>query len=290
MLNHSTSVILNKKGTAPRGSDIAGFTCCCYHFYTVQTSEVAIIAEYGKFQRIAGAGFNNVKDCWCCCCFEVVAGTVSLKIQELDAYAETKTLDNVFLSVRLSIQYKVNTEQIYDAYYTLENHEEAIKSYSLDFVRGHLTQMDMDAAFESKDRLSGELERVLNQRFAGYGYIIIKALVTGLEPDEFVKESMNEINTAKRERDACAQRAEAEKIVKVKNAEAECESMYLSGVGLARQRKVLMSGLQEQVHGFPESLNLREVMNFVTMNMYFDTMNELSSNGHCKVVYTEEKY
>ena len=157
---------------------------------------------------------------------------------------EAKTKDNVFVQVAASVQYQVIREKVYESFYILQNPHAQMKAYVFDVIRSTLPTMELDEAFESKEEVSMALKTHLAEVMETYGYKILQALVTDLTPDSRVRDSMNEINASKRLKEAAYQRAEGEKVLKVKRAEAEAESMYLSGVGVARQRKAIMDGLR----------------------------------------------
>merc|ERR1719473_2350645 len=163
-----------------------------------------------------------------------------------------------------------------------------MKAYIFDVIRASLTQMNLDDAFESKEELSQNLKQHLQEVFNTYGFTILQALVTDLNPEAMVKDAMNEINAAKRLKEAAYQRAEGEKVVKVKKAEAASESMYLSGVGIARERKAIMDGLKDSVNMFQHDVTdvkAKDVMDLLILNQYFDTVNEIGKNKECKVIF-----
>lgn len=255
--------------------------CCC--FYTISTSEVGIVEWCGAFDHLAQAGLNFL-----CCPFAKLRGIVSLKVQSLNCQAETKTKDNVFVTVNVNVQYQAIFEKVYQAFYTLSDHESQMRAYIYDVIRASLTQMNLDDAFESKEELSQNLKLHLQDVFNIYGFTILQALVTDLNPESTVKDAMNEINAAKRLKEAAYQRAEGEKVVKVKKAEASSESMYLSGVGIARERKAIMDGLKDSVVMFSKNVHgvsPKDVMDLLVLNQYFDTVNDIGRNKDCKVVF-----
>lgn len=178
-----------------------------------------------------------------------MVGTLSLRIQQLDVYCETKTKDNVFVQVAVAVQYRVISEKAYDAYYRLSDPREQVRSYVFDVVRSTVPRMELDEAFASKEDIANAVLQQLTAVMADYGYEIMESLVTDLSPDARVKASMNEINASRRLKEAAEHKADADKIKQIKAAEAEAESKYLSGVGVARQRKAIVNGLQESVGG-----------------------------------------
>lgn len=257
--------------------------CCCL-ISTVSTGEVAIIESLGKFSRMAEPGIL----CLFCYPFEYVSGRQSLRVQQLNVNCETKTKDNVFVQIHISVQYQVIKEKIYSAYYILQNPQQQLTAYVFDVIRASLPAMDLDQAFESKDDISRSLKQHLEEVMGGYGFMILQALVTEMVPDQRVRNAMNEINASKRLKEAATQRAEGEKIVKVKNAEAEAESMYLSGVGVARQRKAIMDGFRDNLVEFSSTVvgsSSKEILDLLVLNQYFDTLHDVARNPATKVVF-----
>jgi regulator of protease activity HflC (stomatin/prohibitin superfamily) len=186
--------------------------------------------------------------------FVNIVGKLSLRIQQLDVYCETKTKDNVFVQVAVAVQYRVIAEGAYDAYYRLTDPKGQIQSYVFDVVRSTVPKMELDEAFSSKDEIADSVLQQLNDVMKEYGYEIRNTLVTDLSPDSKVKASMNEINASRRLKEAASHKAEADKVKQVKMAEGEAEARYLSGLGVARQRKAIVSGLQASVSEFSEEV------------------------------------
>lgn len=259
---------------------------CC--FSVVNTSEVGIIERGGKFSRIADAG----------CYFllfpyEFVSGKVSLRLQQLDVSFETKTKDNVFVTVQVSVQYQVLREKIYEAHYVLNDHRRQMTAYIYDVLRSALCDLTLDRSFEAKDDISTSLKTHLQEVMNTYGYQIHQTLVTDINPDHRVRDAMNEINASKRIKEAAYQRAEGEKIVKVKRAEAEAESMYLSGVGVARSRKAIVDGLRDSIVGFSTNVQgagAKDAMDLLVLTQYFDTLQSIGSQPNCKTVFTSSDH
>eukprot|EP01038_Epipyxis_sp_PR26KG_P012771 gene12771-17123_t len=256
-------------------------SCCC--FDQVTTSEVGVIERCGKFNRLAEAG------CFCVLWpFDSVVGKVSLRVEELKVELETKTLDNVFVTIHVNLQYQVIKESVYNAFYILSDRNSQMKAYVNDTIRASLCHMTLDQAFESKEEISSQLKHHLGEVMDDYGILILNALVTDLNPAVKVRDAMNEINTSKRYKESAYQKAEAEKVLKVKRAEAEAESMYLSGVGVARQRKAIMDGLKESIVEFSENIkgtNAKDVMDLLVLNQYFDTLQEMGHNVNTKCIF-----
>jgi regulator of protease activity HflC (stomatin/prohibitin superfamily) len=176
-------------------------------------------------------------------------------------------------------------ERVYSAYYVLSDAHSQMKAYVYDSIRASLCHMTLDHAFESKEEISMSLKTHLQEIMNAYGFSILSALITDLAPDVRVREAMNEINASKRLKESAYQRAEGEKILKVKRAEAEAESMYLSGVGVSRERKAIMDGLKASIVEFQHAASTtkpKEIMDLLVLNQYFDTLQELgSSNSKC---------
>lgn len=251
-------------------------------FYTVGQQTVAIVERFGKFSRIARPGLNFKIPL-----IERVAGKMTLRVQQLNVKAETKTLDNVFVHIMVSVQYFVLQDKVYDAFYKLDDPELQINSYVFDVVRAKVPKINLDDLFEKKDEIAIACKTELNETMVGFGFEILNALVTDIEPDIKVKESMNEINAAQRLRVAANEKGEAEKILKVKQAEAEAESKALQGKGIADQRRAIIEGLKDSVDDFQKSVsgsNAQEVMNLVLLTQYFDTIKEISSTSKTNTI------
>jgi regulator of protease activity HflC (stomatin/prohibitin superfamily) len=248
--------------------------------FTVRQQTAAIVERFGKFKRTAGAGLN----------FKIplidrIAGRMSLRVQQLDVRVETKTKDNVFVFVIVSVQYFVIPEKVTDAFYRLQNAEAQITSFVFDVVRARVPSILLDQVFETKDEIAQAVKMELEQIMDDFGYGIVKTLVTDIDPDAKVKASMNEINAAQRLRVAAVEQAEADKIRVVKAAEAEAESKALQGKGIADQRTAIVNGLKQSVAQFQSDVagtSAQDVMNLVLMTQYFDTLKDvgLSSNSN----------
>jgi regulator of protease activity HflC (stomatin/prohibitin superfamily) len=248
---------------------------CC--FVCVKTQEVGIVEDLGQFKRIIDPGFHIL--CWP---LQGVVGTLSLRIQQLDVMCETKTKDNVFVNVGVAVQYRVITEAAYDAWYRLSDPRGQIQSYVFDVVRSTVPRMELDEAFASKEDIASATLDQLQDVMKQYGYEIMNTLVTDLSPDARVKASMNEINASKRLKEASSHKAEADKVQQVKAAEAEAEARYLSGLGVARQRKAIVAGLQDSVAEFSEEVSgatPKDVMDILLLTQYMDTLQAVGANN-----------
>ena len=251
-------------------------------FFTIDQQTVGIVERFGKFIKIAKPGLNLKFPL-----VDKVAGKITLRVQQLDVKAETKTLDNVFVHIMVSVQYFILPEKVYDAFYKLEDPRMQINSYVFDVVRAKVPKINLDDLFEKKDEIALAVKEELNETMIGFGFEIMNALVTDIEPDPKVKESMNEINAAQRMRVAANEKGEAEKILKVKSAEAEAQSKALQGKGIADQRKAIIEGLKESVDDFQKSIrgsSPQDVMNLVLLTQYFDTIKDIGQTGKTNTI------
>lgn len=247
---------------------------CCV---CVRTNTVGVIEDCGQFKKLTDPGFH-------CILYPIqqVAGTLSLRIQQLDVACETKTKDNVFVRVGVAVQYRVITESAYQAFYRLADPRGQIQSYVFDVVRSTLPKLKLDQAFASKADIADATLKALESVMREYGYEILNTLVTDLDPDAVNKASMNEITASKRLKEAASHKAEANKVQQIKDAEADAESKYLSGVGVARQRKAIVEGLQKSVESFSaevEGATPKDVMDILLLTQYFDTLSVIGANN-----------
>ena len=217
-------------------------------FFTVQTAQVAIVQRLGKFARIAGPGLN-----WKTPYLETVVQRMSMKVQQFEVQVETKTQDNVFVQIPVSIQYKVIPEGVESAFYKLSDPVKQIESMVYNVVLGHVPKMKLDDTFLNQADIASDLRDNLDASMKEYGYSIVKVLISDIVPDQKVKAAMNDINAAQREREATVSRAETNKLLLVKQAEAEAESKRLQGEGIANQRKAIIAGLKDSVEDFAKS-------------------------------------
>ena len=243
----------------------------------VPEKKIYVIQRLGKFQRMANPGFGLIIPF-----IDSKAGVVNMRVQQLDVDVETKTRDDVFVHLRVSVQFQVMSKSIWEAFYSLDNHRHQIASYIFDDVRAEVPKMELDDVFAKKEDIALAVRQNLSDSMDEYGYNIVKALITDIDPDANVKDSMNRINAAKRDKEATMENAEANKIRVVKAAEADAESKRLSGEGIAQQRLEIVRGFKESVEDFQKSLKditHEEVMQFVLLTQYFDTLNNIGSNG-----------
>jgi regulator of protease activity HflC (stomatin/prohibitin superfamily) len=252
-------------------------------FFTVSTAQVAVITRFGKFLRVAEAGLN-----WKSPFFDSVAALVSLRVNQITLTVETKTKDNVFVTIPISVQNRVRPEKVFDAYYKLADPQAQIKSYVEQVILGHVPGMTLDEVFASQSSIAAAVKKELDADMTGFGYEIVNVLVTDIVPDAKVKSAMNDINAAQREQVAANARGEAEKILVVKKAEAEAESKALQGQGIANQRKAIIEGLQASIEQFQkvvEGASAKEVMQLVMVTQYFDTLKAIGENDKTSTLF-----
>jgi len=252
-------------------------------FFQVRTAEAVVIQRMGKFLRVANAGIN-FKLPW----LDQIAGRIDLRVQQLALDVETKTKDNVFVKIPVSVQYHVIPEKVYEAFYKLANPKQQISSYVFNVILGHVPKMILDDAFLQQSDIAIAIKEGLDDVMQTYGYAIDQALVTDIEPDEKVKAAMNDINAAQREQVAATARGEAEKILKVKQAEAEAQSKALQGQGIANQRKAIIEGLKDSVEAFSKAVEgstPHDVMMLVLVTQYLDTMKEIGASDKSNTLF-----
>ena len=250
--------------------------------YTVRTYTAGIVERFGKYNRIARPGLQFLVP-WC----ETVR-FIDLQVRQAAVNVETKTKDNVFVTIPVSVQYQVVEEKVFDAYYKLSDPQRQIESYVFNSILGHVPTLTLDEAFEQMQQISVAVKKDLDEVMDTFGYNILRALVTDIVPDAKVKAAMNDITAAQREQIAAQARGEADKILKVKQAEAEAESKALQGDGVARQRQAIIKGLQASVEQFKsavEGSTARDVMAMVLLTQYFDTMREVGVMGKSATIF-----
>jgi regulator of protease activity HflC (stomatin/prohibitin superfamily) len=252
-------------------------------FFTVNTAQVAIITRFGKFLRVANPGLNMKIPF-----IDVIDVRMSLRVNQIVLTMETKTKDNVFVTIPISVQNRVRPEKVFDAYYKLSDPVEQIKSYVEQVILGHVPGMTLDEVFASQSGIAAAVKQELDADMEGFGYEIVNVLVTDIIPDIKVKSAMNDINAAQREQVAATARGEAEKILVVKKAEAEAESKALQGEGIANQRKAIIEGLRGSIEEFQKSVGdvtTGEVMQLVLITQYFDTLKSIGENDKTNTLF-----
>ncbi|MDO5366001.1 SPFH domain-containing protein [Streptococcus dysgalactiae subsp. dysgalactiae] len=247
--------------------------------YVVRQQSVAIVERFGRYQKTATSGIHIRLPFG----IDKIAARVQLRLLQSEIIVETKTKDNVFVTLNVATQYRVNEQNVTDAYYKLMKPESQIKSYIEDALRSSVPKLTLDELFEKKDEIALEVQHQVAEEMSTYGYIIVKTLITKVEPDAEVKQSMNEINAAQRKRVAAQELANADKIKIVTAAEAEAEKDRLHGVGIAQQRKAIVDGLAESIQELKEaniSLNEEQIMSILLTNQYLDTLNTFAAKGN----------
>jgi regulator of protease activity HflC (stomatin/prohibitin superfamily) len=217
-----------------------------------------------------------------------VAGIVSLRVNQIELTMETKTKDNVFVTIPISVQNRVRPENVYDAFYKLSDPMAQIQAYVEQVILGHVPGMTLDEVFASQSGIAAAVKQELDADMAGFGYEIVNVLVTDIIPDAKVKSAMNDINAAQREQVAANARGEAEKILVVKKAEAEAESKALQGQGIANQRRAIIEGLQNSIEQFQKVVGVAstsEVMQLVLVTQYFDTIKSIGESDKTNTLF-----
>lgn len=259
------------------GGALALIALLAASIFTVDQQTVAMIQRFGKFHREAGPGIHLKVPV-----LDQIVSRINLRVQQLDVAIETKTEDNVFVNMVVSVQYFVLPEKIYEAQYKLDDAHRQIRSYIFDVVRAQVPKIKLDDVFARKDDIAEAVKVELSHVMEMFGYGIVKTLVTDIEPDPHVKAAMNEINAAQRMRVAASEKGEAERILKVKAAEGDAQSKALQGKGIADQRAAIVAGLRDSVDEFQRSVpgtTAKDVMNLVLMTQYFDMLKEIGSSG-----------
>lgn len=248
--------------------------------FTVKQQSAVIVERFGKFQSIRQSGLQLKIPV-----IDRIAGRVNLRIQQLDVIIETKTKDNVFVKMKVSVQFKVVQERVYEAFYKLEYPHDQITSYVFDVVRAEVPKLILDDVFERKDDIAIAVKRELNDAMITYGYDIINTLITDIDPDIQVKNAMNRINAADREKTAAEYEAEAQRIRIVAKARAEAESKRLQGQGIADQRREIARGLVESVDVLNKvGINSQEASALIVVTQHYDTLQSIGSDTNSNLI------
>ena len=248
--------------------------------FTVKQQTAAIMERLGKFHSVKGPGLHIKLPI-----IDRVVNRINLKTMQLDVPVETKTKDDVFVKMKVSVQFRVLTEQVYDAYYKLENPHEQITSYVFDVVRAEVPKMKIDDVFVRKDDIALAIMNELQDAMNDYGYKIVKALVTDIDPDQAVKDAMNRINAAEREQLAAEFEAEADRIRIVAKAKAEAESKRLQGMGIADQRREIAKGLEDSVEALNKvGINSQEASALIVVTQHYDTLQSMGENSNSNLI------
>ena len=252
--------------------------------YVVRQQSVAIIERFGRYHKTSSSGINFRLPLE----IDKIAARVQLRLLQSEIIVETKTQDNVFVTMNVATQYRVNENNVIDAYYKLMRPEAQIKSYIEDALRSSVPKLTLDELFEKKDEIALEVQKQVAEEMSTYGYIIVKTLITKVEPDAEVKQSMNEINAAQRKRVAAQELAEADKIKIVTAASAEAEKDRLHGVGIAEQRKAIVDGLADSIKelkGANIELTEEQIMSILLTNQYLDTLNNFADSSGNNTIF-----
>ena len=248
--------------------------------FIVKQQTAYIIERFGKYNSIRFAGLQ----------FKIpfidrIAARLSLRIQQLDVVVETKTKDDVFVHLKISVQYQILRDKVYDAYYRLQNPHEQLTAYIFDLVRAEIPKMILDDVFEKKDDVAFAVKRDLKEAMLEYGYDIVKALVTDIDPDPSVKEAMNRINAAEREKVAAQHEGDAQRILIVERAKAEAESKRLQGKGIADQRREIAKGLEESVDTLNKAgINPQEASALIVITQHYDTLQSIGADSSSNLI------
>ena len=251
-----------------------------FSLFMVKQQTAAIIERFGKFQSIRHSGLQIKIPI-----IDRIIGRISLRILQLDVTVETKTSDNVFVKLKVSVQYKVIKDKVYEAFYKLDFPQDQITSYVFDVVRAVVPKMKLDDVFEKKDEIANSVKGELNDAMTNYGYDIIRALVTDIDPDTEVKAAMNKINAAERKKVAAQYEGDAERIRIVEKAKAEAESKRLQGQGIADQRREIARGLEESVDVLNKvGINSQEASALIVVTQHYDTLQAVGENTNSNLI------
>jgi len=248
--------------------------------FIVKQQTSAVVERFGRFVAIRNSGLH----------FKIplidrISGRLSLRIQQLDVIVDTKTKDNVFVKLKVTVQYKVIADKVYDAFYKLDYPQDQITSYVFDVVRAVVPKMILDDVFEKKDEIANAVKGELNDAMNNYGYDIIKALVTDIDPDAEVKAAMNRINAAERKKVAAQFEGDAERILIVEKAKAEAESKRLQGQGIADQRREIARGLEESVDVLNKvGINSQEASALIVVTQHYDTLQSIGEETNTNLI------
>lgn len=248
--------------------------------FVVKQQTAAIVERFGRFSNVRQSGLNIKIPL-----IDRIAGRISLRILQLDVIVETKTKDDVFVKLKVSVQYRIIPEKVYDAYYKLDYPQDQITSYVFDVVRAVVPKMKLDDVFEKKDEIANAVKGELNDAMLNYGYDIIKALVTDIDPDSEVKSAMNQINAAERKKVAAQYEGDAQRILIVEKAKAEAESKRLQGQGIADQRREIARGLEESVDVLNNvGINSQEASALIVVTQHYDTLQSIGEETNSNLI------
>ena len=248
--------------------------------FIVKQQTTAVVERFGRFLAVRHPGLH-IKIPF----VDKIAGRLSLRILQLDVIVETKTKDDVFVKLKVSVQYKVIEDKVYDAFYRLDFPQDQITSYVFDVVRAEVPKMILDDVFEKKDEIANAVKSELNDAMSNYGYNIIKTLVTDIDPDAEVKTAMNKINAAERQKVAAQYEGDAARILIVEKAKAEAESKRLQGQGIADQRREIARGLEESVDVLNNvGINSQEASALIVVTQHYDTLQSIGGETNSNLI------
>ena len=257
-----------------------GFLLLFFTFFIVKQQSAAIVERFGKFVSVRQSGLQLKVPI-----IDNVAGRLSLRIQQLDVVVETKTKDDVFVKLKVSVQFKVIKDKVYDAFYKLDNPADQITSFIFDVVRAEVPKLILDDVFIKKDDIAIAVKSEIQEAMTEYGFQIIKTLVTDIDPDAQVKESMNRINASEREKVAAQFEGEAQKILIVEKAKAEAESKRLQGQGIADQRREIARGLEDSVKVLNGvDINSQEASALIVVTQHYDTLQSVGAEANSNLI------
>ena len=257
-----------------------GFLLLFFTFFIVKQQSAAVVERFGKFVSVRQSGLQLKIPI-----IDNVAGRLSLRIQQLDVVVETKTKDDVFVKLKVSVQFKVIKEKVYDAFYKLDNPADQITSFIFDVVRAEVPKLILDDVFIKKDDIAIAVKSEIQEAMTEYGFQIIKTLVTDIDPDAQVKESMNRINASEREKVAAQFEGEAQKILIVEKAKAEAESKRLQGQGIADQRREIARGLEDSVKVLNGvDINSQEASALIVVTQHYDTLQSVGAEANSNLI------
>lgn len=250
-----------------------------FSLYIVQQQQAYVVERLGRFCKVSHSGLHARIPV-----IDRIAGKLSLKVIQLDNHFNTKTRDNVFVTVHVPVQYKVDPNNVQVAFYELQNPEQQIRAYIEDVLRTSICDLDLDDTFNNKDQIATQVYEALSAKMTQFGFIIISTLVTSIDPDDRIREAMNSINESQRKKIAARELAEAEKITVTTAAEADAEAAKLRGEGIANQRTEIIKGLAESVAQLRDSgLSSQEIMSVLMINQYLDTLNDFARAGNSSI-------
>jgi len=244
--------------------------------WCVAEDQRAVMTSCGKYSYTQEPGFVCIIP-W----VNAMAGSVNMRLWEIDANVVTKTKDDVFVVLNAVVMYQVMPTDVYHAFYALSSPQKQIRANISDVLRANVPQLTLDELFESKETLAAKVQQHLTEFLKDYGYSVVDSLITDIDPDGKVKSAMNMINESRRKREAAKEKAEAQKIETVVKAEADADAQYLRGKGVADQRRAIIAGMQSSVSEFKDvgGMNEKDVMEIILMTQYFDTLKELAANS-----------